>query len=711
MSQDIINQINQLRHQINEHNIAYHQNDNPVILDADFDKIRTKLTKLEEEYPDLLKECQKYNEVGSKVLDKFQKIKHSKPMLSLSNAFTSEDIEDFITKCQRFLGILPQKELDLLSFEQNASILEFFCELKIDGLSFSARFEDGKLINAATRGDGEVGEDITQNVARIKNFPLIINSKNIPRILEIRGEIYMSKNDFNNLNKRQEESGGKIFANPRNAAAGSLRQLDPKITESRNLKYFAYGLGQYSDDFNCNSQKELQKFLSEFGFVTEKNAKLLQNTDQIMDNYQNISDKKYLFDYDIDGMVYKINDFTLQKRLGFISRSPRWAIAHKFEAEKAKTKINKIIIQIGRTGSLTPVAELEPVNIGGVLVSRATLHNSDEIERKDIREGDIAIIQRAGDVIPQITAIDKEVRKFDYPKFNFPQNCPICGTKVIESEDDVVIRCPNNYGCNAQIKENLKHFISKDAFNIDGFGKKQIDNFFDEGRIVNFVDIFALEKREKDNLFTDNSLYKKENWGEKSINNLFKAINDRRKIDLHRLIYAIGIRHIGQKNSKLLAKYFISFDNFVAKLSQISQLSNPYSSEEFKDFENIDGIGGKIAKSIIQYFSYQSNVNLLQKLSHELVIIDHQIIDSNSKYEGKIIVFTGSMAKMSRSEAKEVAEKLGFRVSNSISKKTDFLVAGEKSGSKLKKAQDLDINILNEDDWVNISNVQNDKLQ
>jgi DNA ligase (NAD+) len=703
MSDKIISKINQLRQEVNKHNIAYHQNDSPIISDAKFDKIRQELNNLEEKHPELLGKCQKYTEIGSKPLEKFNKIKHSKPMLSLSNAFSKNDIEDFITKCQRFLGILPKKEIDLFNFDENSVDLELFCELKIDGLSFSARFEDGHFVYGTTRGDGVVGEDISQNIVRIKDFPIILGGKNIPKILEIRGEIYMSKNDFKNLNKTQDEKGGKIFANPRNAAAGSLRQLDPKITESRNLQYFAYGLGEYSNDFDCNSQIALHQKLSDFGFKTEKNAKLLCNINDIIANYQEISDQKYLLDYDIDGMVYKINDFILQNRLGFISRSPRWAIAHKFEAQKAKTKIKKINIQVGRTGSLTPVAELEPVNIGGVLVSRATLHNRDEIERKDIREGDVAIIQRAGDVIPQITFIDKNARKFDYPKFIFPENCPSCYSKVVKTDDDVVIRCPNHYDCKAQIKENLKHFISKDAFNIDGFGKKQIDNFFDEGRIENFVDIFTLEKREKANLFIDNSLYKKENWGEKSINNLFAAINKRRKIDFHRLIYAIGIRHIGQKNSKLLASYFISFDNFVKKLSQMAILDNVEESQQYQDLANIDGVGEKIAKSIMQYFSFQKNIDLLQKLSEELNIIDHKIIESDSKYAGKIIVFTGTMEQMSRGEAKDKAEKLGFRVSNSVSKKTDFLVSGENSGSKLTKAKDLGIKILSESDWIEIT--------
>ncbi|MFT5795760.1 MAG: DNA ligase (NAD+), partial [Ulvibacter sp.] len=489
-------------------------------------------------------------------------------------------------------------------------------------------------------------------------------------------------------------------ANPRNAAAGSSRQLDSKVTESRNLKYFAYGLGEYSGDFKCDSQAQLHQFLSKFNFITEKNAKLLQNLDEVMDNYQKIYNQKYLFDYDIDGMVYKINNFSLQNRLGFISKSPRWAIAHKFAAEKAKTKIKKITIQIGRTGSLTPVAELEPVNVGGVLVSRATLHNKDEIERKDIREGDTAIVQRAGDVIPQIISVDKLVRSYDYPKFNFPKNCPICDSEVVELEDDVVIRCPNNYGCEAQIKENLKHFVSKDAFNIDGLGKRQIDSFFDEGRVKNFVDIFTLEKREKVNLFAENSLYKKENWGEKSINNLFIAVNEKRKIDLHRLIYAIAIRHIGQKNSKLLAKYFVSFENFLERLIKMAELKNFEESEQYQEFKNIDGIGSKIAESVIKYFSYQKNTDLLKLLLQELEVINYKIIKSDSEFSDKTIVFTGAMTNMSRAEAKDIAEKMGMKVSNSISKKTDFLVAGKNSGSKLKKAEEFGIKTLSEEDWI-----------
>lgn len=700
MTQNIINQINQLRQVVDKHNIAYHRDDDPLISDADFDKIRKELTEIEENYPELLGKCHKYTEIGSKILEKFNKVKHSKPMLSLSNAFSRQDLEDFVVKCQRFLGVLPRKDVDLFNLNQSRGDLELFCELKIDGLSFSARFEDGKFMQAATRGDGEVGEDITQNVTMIKNFPLILGVKNPPKILEVRGEIYMSKIDFKNLNKRQEESGKNFFANPRNAAAGSLRQLDSKVTESRNLKYFAYGLGEYSGDFKCDSQAKLHQLLSKFNFITEKNAKLLQNLDEVMDNYQKIYNQKYFFDYDIDGMVYKINDFSLQNRLGFISKSPRWAIAHKFAAEKAKTKIKKITIQIGRTGSLTPVAELEPVNVGGVLVSRATLHNKDEIERKDIREGDIVIVQRAGDVIPQIISVDKLVRSYDYLRFNFPKNCPSCNSEVVELADDVVIRCPNNYGCEAQIKENLKHFVSKDAFNIDGLGKRQIDSFFDEGRVKNFVDIFTLEKREKINLFAENSLYKKENWGEKSINNLFIAINETRKIDLHRFIYAIAIRHIGQKNSKLLAKYFVSFENFLERLIKMSKLENFEESEQYQEFKNIDGIGSKIAESVIKYFSYQENTDLLKLLSQELEVINYKIIKSDSEFSGKIIVFTGTMTNMSRAEAKDRAEKMGMKVLNSISKKTDFLIAGKNSGSKLKKAEEFGITTLSEEEWI-----------
>jgi DNA ligase (NAD+) len=467
-----------LRAEIAKHDKAYHTLDTPSISDASYDELRKKLEKYQQDFPQFFNEDD--NKVGGKTLDIFNKITHSKPMMSLGNGFTREDISDFIDRVKRFLGIEDEPSGDDLfsCTEKKPLNIELFCETKIDGLSFSARFENGILVTAATRGDGAVGEDITKNIKVLQNFPHKLEVKNPPKIFEVRGEVYMGKNDFVELNLRQEERSAKIFANPRNAAAGSLRQLDPAITASRNLSYFSYGLGETSDDFICNSQSELYDKLREFGFICESNTKLSANLDEIISFYQKICDGRYDLNYDLDGMVYKVNSFELQQRLGFVARSPRFAIAHKFPAEKGKTEIENIVIQIGRTGALTPVAHLKPVNIGGVVVSRATLHNQDEIARKDVRIGDVVLIQRAGDVIPQVLEVDLSKRKAGSEAFKFPENCPTCNAEIIQSEDDVVLRCSGELSCESQLKETLRHFVSKDAFDIAGLGKKQIENFF-----------------------------------------------------------------------------------------------------------------------------------------------------------------------------------------------------------------------------------------
>jgi DNA ligase (NAD+) len=538
-------------------------------------------------------------------------------------------------------------------------------------------------------------------MAVIHNFPHQLKNATPPKIFEIRGEVYMNKSDFEDLNNRQQEVGGKIFANPRNAAAGSLRQLNSSITASRNLSYFAYGFGEVSDDFICNSQSELLLKLKEFGFKTEPHSKLCRNIDEVMKLYNQIADIRYLLEYDTDGMVYKVNDFALQNRLGFVSRSPRWAIAHKFPAEKAKTVIEDIVVQIGRTGALTPVANLKPVNIGGVLVSRATLHNQDEIARKDIRIGDLALVQRAGDVIPQVLEVDLSKRKPDSTIFIFPKFCPSCGSAVIKSEDDVVLRCPNNLGCEAQIKESLKHFVSRNAFDIEGLGKKQIDNFFEEGRIKNFVDIFKLEEREKT---SPNPLLQKEGWGEKSVQNLFIAINSRRKIELYRFIYALGIRYAGEATAKLLANNYVSYKNFKEKMVLIAGLKSDELEQNsiYQDFASIDGIGSKMAKVILQYFAEEKNLEMLSNLESELDIKDASLAHFTHNLAGKSVVFTGTLTNMTRSEAKEKAEKCGMKVLGSISSKLDFLIAGIEPGSKLKKANELGIKVLSEEEWIEI---------
>ena len=702
--------IKELQEEISKHDVAYHKFDNPKISDADYDALRRELEELLNEFPKEAKEqSELFSKVGAQPLEGFSKVTHSKPMLSLANAFSKEDVSDFLERINRFLGINEKgdnADLPLFSAAPRQPKIELFCELKIDGLSFSARYEKGVLVQAATRGDGFIGENITSNIATINGFPHKLTTDNPPKILEVRGEVYMSKADFEELNKKQAQQGGKIFANPRNAAAGSLRRLDSKVTASRKLSYFTYGVGEVSDDFQCNAQDQLIEKFHSYGLRTNQSqSQLCSNIDQVMEFYNKVADTRYLLEYDIDGVVYKVNDFALQNRLGSVARSPRWAVAHKLPSEKAKTVIESITVQVGRTGALTPVANLTPVNIGGVLVSRATLHNYDEIDRKDIREGDLVLIQRAGDVIPQVLEVDLTKRKSDSKAFQTPQNCPSCGAQVVKTDDDVVLRCPNSFNCEAQIRESLKHFVSKDAFDIEGLGKKQIDNFFSEGRIKNFVDIFKLEAREGqlDNGLTP--LLQKEGWGEKSAQNLFDSINKKRQIELYRFIYALGIRYTGEITAKLLANSYVSFSNFKEKMSAIALLdeSELENDENYQNFIAIDGVGEKMARTLIEYFKEEQNLKMLDELEKELEIKDADLSSFDSEFAGKTIVFTGTLNQMGRAEAKQRAESLGMKVMGSVSKKTNFVVAGESAGSKLKKAQEFGVKILSEEEWLNLS--------
>jgi len=683
--------IAELKAEIAKHDQAYHTLDAPLISDAKYDEMKRELEKYRVKFPQYFGD--EDEKVGGKTLDIFSKVKHRKPMLSLANAFTREDITDFVNRLNRFLGVeKTQTQIDLFGnfAEEKSKEIELFCETKIDGLSFSARFENGVLTQAATRGDGLEGEDVTQNVKTISGFPHHL--KNAPKILEVRGEIYMGKKDFAELNSRQEEQGGKIFANPRNAAAGSLRQLDSQITAARKLSYFVYGLGEFSADFSCKSQSELHQKLKDFSFKSEPNSRLCSSIDEVLTLYQKIADCRFELDYDLDGMVYKVNDFALQERLGFVARSPRFAIAHKFPAEKAKTKIENIIIQIGRTGALTPVAILKPVNIGGVVVSRATLHNQDEINRKDIRIGDVVLIQRAGDVIPQVLEVDLSKRQSDAEIFSFPKNCPICDSEIVKNDEDVVLRCSGGLSCEAQLKETLKHFVSKDAFDIIGLGKKQIENFYAEGRITSFADIFTLKEREKN---SPNPLREKLGWGEKSIENLFLAIDQKRQIPLEKFIYAIGIRHVGETTAKVLAQHFLSYENFKKFVVSRNEI-------DYQDFVAIDGIGEKMARAILDYFADPRNLKMMTDLENELQIQDAKPVNLDSKLAGKSIIFTGTLEKMTRAEAKKRAEDLGMKVVGSVSSKTDFVVVGADAGSKLKKATELSLKILNEDEWLSL---------
>lgn len=707
MGEELIAKIKYLEVELKKHNISYHGDDNPVISDTKYDKMKLELKELYISSPDLRGNSSVLDDVGAKPLDNFGKITHRKSMLSLSNAFDEKDLEDFIDKVKRFLGIdedvKKDDNLDLFALNNTTKHdLEFFCEPKIDGLSFSARYENGELKHVATRGDGKIGEDVTVNVKTIRDFPHKLKigkgAYNPPEILEVRGEIYMSKSEFSKLNKLQEEKGGKIFANPRNAAAGSLRQLDSNVTKSRNLGYFAYSPGEFSDDFNCNSHKDFIDKIRNFGFCIEPNSKYCKDIVEIMVLYRKICDKRSELDYDIDGMVYKVNDFDLQKRLGYVSSSPRYAIAHKFAAQTAKTRINDIVIQIGRTGALTPVANLEPVNIGGVMVARASLHNQDEIARLNIRKGDFVRIKRAGDVIPQIIETDLSKRPEDSQGFIFPKSCPSCGSQIVKVDDDVVLRCNNGISCSAQLIETLKHFVSKDAFDITGLGKKQIENFYEDGLIRSFADIFTLEEK---NRAAENKLEEKEGFGEKSTTNLFAAINQKREVALEKLIYSIGIRHIGITTAKIIAGHFESYVSFKNAMNGFAILADEdlQNNVEFNEFESIDGIGRITAMAIIDYFKDEKARKMIDNLDVLLKINDAVIIASDSPLSGKSIVFTGSMTSMSRQEAKKTAEDFGMKVKGSVSAKTNFVVAGADSGSKLKKAQELGVKVLTEDEW------------
>ncbi|WP_265032187.1 NAD-dependent DNA ligase LigA [Wolbachia endosymbiont (group B) of Apotomis turbidana] len=637
-----------LQNQINYHNILYYQKSKPEISDAEYDELKKKLAAIEPEA------YATQDSVGAPPDERFSKVEHQEPMLSLENAYDEQGVEKFLSKIKRFLI---------------ADEIEILCEPKIDGLSFSAIYEDGNFVKAATRGDGFVGEDVTHNVATIKGFPKFL--QDVQGRLEVRGEIYISNSDFLKLNENNE------FANPRNAAAGSLKQLNVNITAKRPLRYFAYSLISGIE----KSQSEVLEKLEKLGFCVNEHRSLTSSLNGMIKFYNEIYDYRYNLDYDIDGIVYKVNDLVLQSRLGSTHKAPRSALAYKFSAVYAKTKLNKIFIQVGRTGVLTPVADLVPVNIGGVLVSRASLHNQDEIKRKDIREGDVVTIKRAGDVIPQIVKVDEGSRHANMPEFVFPDICPECGSKV--QIEGVAVRCPKEFNCKAQIVEKLKHFVSKDAFDIVGLGEKQIKFFYDLELIRQIPDIFILEERLK-----EFSLKEHHGWGEKSIANLLSAIQNRRVITLDRFIFSLGIRFIGQVAAELLANYYVSYDNW-------------YNSMSSNDVElvGIDGIGEKVAESLKSFFSQERNIKMLNDLTAYLQILPVSSNSSDSFLNNKIIVFTGKLRAMSRGEAKVRAKVLGAKISSSLSTKTDYLIAGEDPGSKYKKAMELGVEILYEEQW------------
>lgn len=666
--------------------IAYYQNDDPYLTDAEYDALKRRNEEIEAKFPQLKIVNGPSVRIGAPIKSEFGKVEHKIPMLSLGDIFSEEELVDFTSSVNRFLG------------NETDNQITYSAEPKIDGLSFSARYENGKFVKGATRGDGKTGEDITENLKVIKDLPLTLSAPDVPEVLEVRGEVYMSKADFLELNAKNESEHKKVFANPRNAAAGSLRQLDANITKERKLSLFVYTWGDVSN-IPWKSQSEFLQKVRDWGFKTNPYNRICHTTQDLMDYFNYLQQERADLLYDIDGIVYKVDDLALQNRLGFLTRTPRWAIAHKFPAEQAFTKINNIRIQVGRTGALTPVADLEPINVGGVIVSHATLHNEDEIKRKDIRIGDTVIIQRAGDVIPQIVGVVLDKRPADSKEFVFPHTCPMCGAHAIKEEDEAVRRCTGGLTCPAQAIERLKHFVSREAFDIEGLGAKIMEEFYLEGIIKTPVDIFTLEKRNKrlrDDLFSaldDGSIYleSRDGWGKKSVENLFKAINERRNISLPRFIYALGIRQVGAATSLLIAKHFGSFSSFEQDMRK---------SDTAKLLE-IDGIGEAMVKDIIEFFAEEHNQHIIQELLQQVDVEDFiDTTDYSSSLAGKTIVFTGTLEQMTRAEAKAKALSLGAKVAGSVSKNTDYVVMGADAGSKATKAKELGVTILSEEEFL-----------
>lgn len=663
--------------------IAYYQNDNPYLTDAEYDALKKRNQEIEARFPELVRPDSPSQKVGAPLKSGFGKIPHRFPMLSLGDIFTIEEVDDFVMSVKRFLN--------------TSENIDFMAEPKIDGLSFSARYENRRFVQGATRGDGRTGEDITANLKTIKQLPQLLPDS-APDILEIRGEVYMAKSDFFALNEKYEAEGKKTFANPRNAAAGSLRQLDSKITAERNLSLFAYTWGEVSE--RCwASQTEFFDRLKEWGFPTNPLNKLCHSLQEIDDNFARLMQIRAELPYDIDGIVYKVDSIALQERLGFLTRTPRWAIAHKFPAEQAVTQIENIRIQVGRTGALTPVADLKPVNVGGVIVSHATLHNEDEIKRKDIRIGDTVIVQRAGDVIPQVVQVLTEKRPTDSQEFDFPHTCPQCGAHAIREEDEAVRRCTGGLTCPAQAIERLIHFVSREAFNIEGLGDKIIDDFYHEGILHSPADIFTLEKRNGDSdLFSHQSnsalhLESRDGWGKKSVEKLFAAIRARQKINLPRFIYALGIRQVGTATSRIIAQNYGSFESFMTDMQ----------NKETAKLVAIDGIGGAMAKDIVEFFQEEHNLETIHNLLALVTVEDYiDTTNYNSPIAGKTIVFTGTLERMARAEAKAQAQALGAKVAGSVSKNTDYVIMGADAGSKATKAKELGVTILTEDEYLDL---------
>lgn len=654
--------------EIRAHDRRYYQQQSPTISDADYDVLRRELEGLEEAYPQLVTPDSPTQKVGVVPEEGFSKVVHRLPMLSLGNAFTEADVTDFVDRVRRFLGLGADEPVALVA------------EPKIDGLSFSARYEKGRLMQGATRGDGEVGEDITANLRHVVGLPPLLSGA--PEVLEVRGEVYMRHRDFTALNEARAAKSEALFANPRNAAAGSLRQLDSRITAERNLHCFVYSWGEVSEPLGSTQWQALER-LKVLGFAVNPKSVRCEDERGALVLYGQVGEERYQLEYDIDGMVYKVDRLDWQERLGTVARAPRWAIAHKYPAQQATTRLNAIHIQVGRTGALTPVAELEPVTVGGVVVSRATLHNEDEIRRKDIRVGDVVTLQRAGDVIPQIVRVDESKRGVESEPYVFPHTCPECGSHAVREEGEAVWRCTGGLVCPAQQLERLRHFVSRNAFDIEGLGEKSLMQFFAEGLIQTPVDIFLLAEKNEQSL---TPLKNKEGWGAKSVEKLFAAIDARRQMVLDRFIYALGIRHIGETTAKLLARQFQSLEALEAA--------------SLEELCRIDGIGPKVAEEIVAFFGEPNNRVFLEALRRQVTVLPWKEDRVSGLLTGKTVVFTGTLAKLSRPEAKAQAERLGAKVASSVSAATTILVAGEKAGSKLTQAKALGVQVMSEEEWL-----------
>ena len=671
-----------LAHAITENDRLYYQEDSPRLSDAEYDALRRRNDEIEKRFPELIRHDSPSQRVGAKPAERFEKVRHARPMLSLDNAFTTDDVRDFVARIRRFLGFPQTGELVLVA------------EPKIDGLSSSIRYEHGRLVLGATRGDGAEGENVTANIRTIGDVPETIRGRNVPEVFEVRGEVYMSHADFAELNRRQEKSGEKIFANPRNSAAGSLRQLDPAITAKRPLRFFAYHWGEVSA-LPGDTHWDVLQAMKSWGFPVNPLTRRCRTVDEVLEFYDGVQHKRADLGYDIDGVVYKVDRLDLQNRLGFVSRSPRWATAHKFPAEQAESTVERIAVYVGRTGALTPVAHIKPVTVGGVVVQNVSMHNEDEVVRKDVRVGDTVIVQRAGDVIPQLVSVVLERRPKGTHPYKMPDRCPICGSHATREtnpktgEPEAARRCVNTLSCPAQAVERIRHFAARDAFDIEGLGEKTVAEFFEDGLLREPADIFHLESRYGHGA---KGIMQREGWGEQSAGKLFRAIDARRKISLDRFILSLSVPHVGETTARLLARNFHSLKAFLGSME---------SDHAIEDLDAIEGIGDVMAAAIKAWFDESHNRAAIHRLLECVEVSDFAAPRTvNSAVAGKTVVFTGTLERMTRNEAKARAESLGAKVAGSVSKKTDLVVAGPGAGSKLKNAQEFGIKIISEDDWL-----------